>query len=247
MKLTILSDIHLEFLSDYRHIISKLHHHKNHTDVCILAGDIGHCSSTIYYNFLKDMRKIFKHVIVIPGNHEYFVNQHMNEVDYMAKLVCQNNNCIFLNKSTILIDKVKFIGCTLWSDIKHSGNVPIIPNLSQKLFYKKTDLLQSLHNDHLSWLKNELEISTKRNQKIVVITHHCPSFQLRGEMYPLSARSKYYYTDLEYLIKKPIEVWACGHTHNQKELYINGTRLILNPIGYNKEQNSWNPFLNIRI
>lgn len=229
MRLTILSDIHLEFSKSFETIISRMAKHKGRTDICVLAGDIGHHSQPIYSDFLFSMRKIFPRVIVIPGNHEYFVKEPMSEVNSKLHDICQETGCIFLNKSTVKIDQIKFIGCTLWSNVgtAPTGRLP----------------LQKLHLDHLSWLGDELS----KKEESVVITHHCPSFKLRHRIFATHAKSNHYYSDLDHLIKYPIKLWICGHTHWPNCTTINNIPIIINPVGYVWDIVPWNDSLVVSV
>ena len=228
MRITLLSDIHLEFKRSFYPIISRLTNHAQ-TDVCVLAGDIGYCTQPIYSNFLHEAKQIFKNVIVIPGNHEYLTKEPMIDTDKRIAEICNKHSCIFLNKSTIELDNHKFIGCTLWSDVSNTTR----PN----------KLLSDLHRDHLQWLKSELS----KNQKSVVITHHCPSFDLITNKYPLNPNSVFYYSNLNYLINKPIQAWLCGHSHHQNHIIVNDVPIFMNPIGLEHENSEWNSELYIDI
>lgn len=238
MKLTLLSDIHLEYLKSYQKILSRISHHKHKTDVCILAGDIGHHTKPIYSDFLGEIKKIFKDVIVIPGNHEYLVRKEIYKIDEEINDICFRNKCIFLNKSTVKINGIKFIGCTLWSDIGlPSTNI----NLKNQMY--SNTIWQNLYDDHLRWLQLELD----KNEKSVVITHHCPTFKLRHEYYNLTEGSKYFYSHLDHLIKDPIKLWLCGHSHRANNIIINNIPIIMNPIGYNNEASLWNDSMIIDV
>jgi predicted phosphodiesterase len=72
MKFIIASDLHLEFykyinLSDFFDISSI-----NESITLILAGDIGYPYHNNYETFLSECSKLFKHIILIAGNHEYY-------------------------------------------------------------------------------------------------------------------------------------------------------------------------------
>ena len=62
------SDIHLEIRpSKFRRILTPV------GDILILAGDIGHPFRRTYAQFLDWCSRNFKHVILVPGNHEYYM------------------------------------------------------------------------------------------------------------------------------------------------------------------------------
>jgi UDP-2,3-diacylglucosamine pyrophosphatase LpxH len=94
----IISDIHLEFLSqnDVERLFNKIKLNKSEsvtesvsvtgsvtdsttkstTDLnIILAGDIGHPSDPKYENFLQTCTKLYDNVFLITGNHEYYQSE----------------------------------------------------------------------------------------------------------------------------------------------------------------------------
>ena len=92
------------------------------------------------------------------------------------------------------------------------------------------------------------------DKKIVVVTHHSPSY--------LSIVPKYadnyemnggYHNDLsKFILDNPrISTWVHGHTHKVLDYKIGDTRIVCNPRGYEgatyNENTGWNPNLLLEI
>ena len=133
MQYHIISDLHIEFHQDvisvktlldkYPHLICTKSDPAE--TVLLLAGDIG---SWFYPNlklFLTDCSNRYKHVIYILGNHEYYSekNKTMTDIEELAQTEIdemnktnEKHNLYFLNKTSVCIDGVKFLGATLWTN-----------------------------------------------------------------------------------------------------------------------------------
>jgi hypothetical protein len=54
-------------------------------------------------------------VLFVPGNHEYDM-QDFDEARLRLQRVCDRLGLIWLDRETVVMDGVRFIGTTLWSD-----------------------------------------------------------------------------------------------------------------------------------
>jgi len=233
MKLRILSDLHLEFRKTFDLPLNK------NDEILILAGDIGNPFSDSYQNFIKCTSENYNTVLIVSGNHEYYQPKHyMNSVNEQINNVCSKyNNVHFLNKSTIKIENITFIGCTLWSDIsttnKQSANTindfNRIPNFTRTVY-------QELFLEHSCWLKETINSTTG---KICVITHHLPSFKLIHPKYShYTLLNSFFASNLESLMET-VQYWICGHSHSYNECMVGNCKLFLNPIGYPNENSGF--------
>jgi hypothetical protein len=71
-----------------------------------------------YVNFLKHVKSKYKYVILVAGNHEYYHcenlgSKYREKIFLELKKICNDNNIIFLEKDSIVIENIKFIGTTL--------------------------------------------------------------------------------------------------------------------------------------
>ena len=134
MKIFPLSDLHLEFYVSANALYEKLAPKLPDADVLILAGDIGYPVESKLINGLGDrernhrqnyidLLKLFKlkysHVLLVPGNHEYYpsIAYDRRTVFQSLRSICQETQVTLLEKQSVQIDHVKFFGTTLWSAI----------------------------------------------------------------------------------------------------------------------------------
>ncbi len=114
------SDIHLE-LRKIKTIptICPIKEGKTYLALC---GDIGNPFLPTYKAFLDIHTKLFAHILIVSGNHEYYTSNKkqrtMREAEEeIRKIVEEYDNVTYLNMDRIIIGRTKFIGCTFWSDV----------------------------------------------------------------------------------------------------------------------------------
>ena len=113
MKLHILSDLHFEFQKWPRGIdINAID-----ADVTILAGDIGIGLQGIQWA----LERIRRPVIYVMGNHEYFGQRPISKLLEKAKRKCAGTHVQVLDNEGVVIDGVRFLGATLWTDFALFG------------------------------------------------------------------------------------------------------------------------------
>src|SRR5574341_785049 len=119
MRLHILSDLHLEFAP------LRLPHPR--ADVVILAGDI-HVQTRGVGWALEAFRQP---VIYIPGNHEYYGGHFKNTLAKMKERA-KDTHVRVLDKEEVVIDGVRFLAATLWTDFSVTGN-PVLAAMEARL------------------------------------------------------------------------------------------------------------------
>ena len=241
MKIRYYSDIHLEFGK------FRIPAPTDPDTILVLAGDIGVKLGAL--NFIERYAPMFKAVIYVLGNHEFY-NGNMGEIIKRWSEVSHIPNFYFLNDTSIVIDNVKFVGATLWSDYnnndwfarKHCGfrmNDFKMTTTETPPCYKRRgktwftpEFAYVLHKQSLAYIKAQLESD---NMQTVVITHHSPT--VKGcdvDRYGHSEMDYAYYTPLEYLMddNDHLTHWIFGHTHKSLDIDIFGTNVLSNPRGY---------------
>jgi predicted phosphodiesterase len=231
MKLHVLSDLHLEF-ADFIPGPAD-------ADVVVLAGDIGKGAHGIGW-----ARATFPDhdIIYVAGNHEFY---GCNRLEILAKLRIEARECgvHFLDDEAVVIDGVRFLGTTLWTDFELFGsddkpwcmkdagdfmNDFRVIYEGDKVFSPMDSV--RLHQKSLAWLEHELQ--RPFDGKTVVVTHHLPSRQSVAERFQKSALSAAFASNLEHLLGEPAVLWIHGHTHDSMDYEVMGTRVICNPRGY---------------
>lgn len=220
----LISDIHLEF---HPWTLPK----PIATDrILIIAGDLGCITNTkTYKEFLATASTYYKYTILVAGNHEYYGTTIENAEILINQLVKQFNNIYYLQKASIVLDDIEFIGCTLWSNIESLKKWAINDGSSIKQF--SLNRYRKLHTEHVEWLQTEL-LKPLVALKRVVVTHHLPSFYcIDAKFISYGTANCFFASDLDDLITKS-DIWLCGHTHTVNTIQIGNTLVFMNPKGY---------------
>lgn len=117
MKLLIVSDLHLEFGSTY---LPPEHGY----DVAVIAGDINvpAAAAVGWAKRCSTFRKT-KGVVFVPGNHEFYGHALYETLEAMQRSA-DGSIVHALNCAEVVIDGVRFLGCTLWTDFRLRIDIP---------------------------------------------------------------------------------------------------------------------------
>lgn len=134
MKIQVVSDIHLEFGG----ITIE---NAGDTDVLILSGDIcvvkdladrdtfnirgEHDKSNKFHTFFQECCARFSHVIYVMGNHEHYHGDYSLSAGIIRERLGYLANLHFLDKESVLINDVMFIGGTLWTDMNKEDPITL--------------------------------------------------------------------------------------------------------------------------
>lgn len=134
MKVTIASDLHLEFGDlDIQN--------DDNANVLILSGDILVASditkrdpyltlgleyrSNRYHDFMQRCSEKFPHVIYVMGNHEHYNGDFAKTETHLKDVLSYLKNVYVLEKEIKVIDDVTFIGGTLWTDMNNGDSLTL--------------------------------------------------------------------------------------------------------------------------
>ena len=262
MKIAVCSDLHLEFGG----IILR---NTDDADVLVLSGDI--CvakdllelgspmsKSEAIHDFFKNCSDEFKHVIYVAGNHEHYHGDFRDTLRDLKYNLHYLQNLHILDKETVTLEGVTFIGGTLWTDMNGEDPMTLnaigsmmndfrcVKNSNKKVsfrdadgnFHERTakfspeDAVED-HKKTVDYIHHVVE--GKEDQKFVVVGHHAPS--------KISTHPKYqnetlmnggYSSTLDFFIEAhpQIKLWTHGHTHEVFDYVLNQTRIVCNPRGY---------------
>lgn len=230
MKLLVLSDLHLEF--------EPLTPPAVEADVIVLPGDIWTKDNGIYW-----ARETWpdKPIIYVAGNHEYYRTER-NAMLKTLRTSARETDVHFLENDEVMLDGVRFLGCTLWTDfllfgwkkrldcmqdgwenlndfkLIHEGQERFMPEDAIRLF-----------KESKTWLSAKL--SEKHDGSTVVVTHHLPSMKSVSARYSQDLLSACFASNVDELLGHS-ETWIHGHTHDRFDYAVNGTRVVCNPRGY---------------
>lgn len=257
MKIHVLSDLHNEF--------SKYEVQVKDADVIILAGDISVGTKGVEY--AKELLKeTSSKIIYIMGNHESYrcnldtLRRQIREL--CAPIEGEEQRLFFMDGDQAIIDGVRFLGCTLWTDFKLFGEAKRFECLAEARWLNdfrcikvgNGDTLRprdsaDLYEQYVEWLTHKLD--QPFDGRTVVVTHHLPSFESVVDRYKNDLLSACFASNLDQLFGK-MDLWIHGHTHDSLDYIRNGTRVICNPRGYSQyegdvENYSFDPKLVIEI
>ena len=108
MKLNILSDLHLGF--------GAFETPQNDADAVILAGDISRPREAAAWAL-----RLGKPVLYVPGNHEFY-DASIDDALAELKRLCAGTPVHVLDDKEIVLDGVRFLGTTLWTDFELLGH-----------------------------------------------------------------------------------------------------------------------------
>jgi predicted phosphodiesterase len=237
MKLNILSDLHLGF--------GAMPHPSNEADVVVLAGDIARPREAVAW-----ARGFRQPVIYVAGNHEFYGGS-IDGVTRELHELCDGSRVHLLDDDELVLDGVRFLGSTLWTDFElfpepprraaamaqarlqlrdfsrirrwASGEAPFTPEDSIALFHR-----------HVQWLSGRL--AARHDGPTVVVTHHAPSPRSIHQRFEGSLLNACFISDLHALLgADKAGLWIHGHTHDSFDYEVGGTRVVCNPRGYAKD------------
>lgn len=236
MRLQIYSDLHLECFPEGRDL------NTDEADIIILAGDIHNGTQGLTW-----ARKQFPHnpIIYVPGNHEFY-GSHLSDLRYQLQICAQKLDIHLLDNGEKIIDGVRFLGTTLWTDFQlyqenedyptevikaqAAERIPDFRNILQnpgELF--SVDESIRLHHHCREWL--QIALAGKFDGKTVVISHHAPLEQCIPLQYQGDMLSPAFASDL-YSMMGQMSLWIHGHVHEAVDITCRGTRVVANPGGY---------------
>ena len=131
MRVAVGSDFHNEF--------SVYKFDNTEADVLVLGGDIllsnrfntydpisENTISDRFHTFLNDASEHFKDVIYIMGNHEHYDGDFAQTEKNIRECMKRYTNIHFLEKETIKIGDVAFVGGTMWTDMNKRDDLTMM-------------------------------------------------------------------------------------------------------------------------
>lgn len=264
MRLQLVSDLHLERYPDFVPQAAP------DADVLVLAGDIGsyQAGSLLAARGDEDFGlgrfsplrpgAPWKRVLFVPGNHE-FDGIELQSASVRLREVCARLGLTWLEREAAVIDGVRFLGTTLWTDFAAlAQQEPTATRQMQALdkalraanFYLRKN--STLHPDgrHLlaedlrpmglacqQWLREAL--AQPFDGPTVVITHFAPTLHSTDPRYGLTPGTAGFCNGLDALLPHA-DLWVHGHLHSPTDHTVRGQhegrdwacRIVANPRGY---------------
>jgi len=261
LRLQLASDLHLERYPDF--VLEA----DPHADVLVLAGDIGSYQAgsrlpdaDFGLGQFSPLRpgSPWKRVLFVPGNHEFdgieFADAHPR-----LRATCERLGITWLDGEVLVIDGVRFVGSTLWSDFaalatREHGVTAQMAALDKALraanFYLRknstlrggqhllSEDLRELALQSQAWLRKALH--QPFDGPTVVVTHFAPTLHSADPRYGLTPGTAGFCNGLNDLLPLA-DLWLHGHLHCPNDHTVRGQhddgsawtcRIVANPRGY---------------
>ena len=194
-------------------------------------------------------------VLFLPGNHEYD-GLDFDEADLRLRESCARLGLTWLERETVVLQGVRFIGCTLWTDFdalttaqaQAGADITLGEQLKTREkafraanFYLKKNhalrngqpmLAEDLRAEGLksqAWLRQAL--AQPFDGPTVVVTHFAPSLLSADPRYGITPGTAGFCNALDDLLPLAT-LWLHGHLHCNNDYVRHGCRVVANPLGY---------------
>jgi predicted phosphodiesterase len=251
MKIWYGSDLHLEFGQPFAM--------PDGADVYVLAGDIAQGIDGVEWA-CDESKRLGRPVIYVLGNHEHYGRPERTGVLVtdgergVSRLITRMKETAggsavhVLENDAVILDGVRFLGCTLWTDFAIAGEEAIQPSMVRAkramadyrcIRFDATRLLRpedtrDIHMESRAWLASML--AAAHDGPTVVVTHHGPSMASCADGYRGDPLNGAFLSNLEEMMDaEQAQVWIHGHTHHCVDYLLNGTRVVSNQRGYPRE------------
>jgi hypothetical protein len=209
--------------------------------VLLLPGDIH--TGLKAREFLIEMCGRFELVVYTLGNHEFYHTDVARcRADWRA--VEMPENFVLLDDDEYIYKGVRLLGGTLWTDFDKQNYWAMTRARNNMNDY---DLIEFVEGDRKRKLlpidttrlhKKTMDFFTERlaqpfDGPTVIATHHLPHPLCVPERYRNDELNAAYVTNLDnFIYDNEIAAWVHGHTHDNVDFTIHGTRIMCNPRGY---------------
>ena len=252
------------------HAFSDVHHQSHRgrpiplrplpdADLVLCAGDVGDGM----FGSLRWLRAVFpKHPIVfVPANHEYYGGSYPENLT-AGRRMARDLGITLLDEDVAVIDGVRLIGATLWTDYSLDGSHRIERAMAtaarglmdHRLIRSSSDPTGlftpaealAAHRRARAFL--ETTLAAAHDGPSVLVTHHCPDSGGVHEDYEGDRLNAAFVSRLDDLVAASgAAIWLHGHVHHCRDTDLGGTRVICNPLGYPGENIDFCPDLVLEV
>jgi hypothetical protein len=260
MRLQLLSDLHLERDPAF------LPKAAPGVDVLVLAGDIGsyQAGSRLTGDDFGLARfsplrpgAAWPVVLYVPGNHE-FDGLDFDATTARLKRLCADLGITWLERETVTLGSVRFVGTTLWSDFDAFASAATKPAEQARRrdkafraanFYLRryttlrdgepmlAEAIRGLALECQAWLRSAL--ATPFDGTTAVVTHFAPSLRSADPRYGLTPGTAGFCNAMDDWLPRA-DLWLHGHLHCANDYVVEGRdgmrpfacRVVANPLGY---------------
>lgn len=252
MKIWPLSDLHLEF-ADLRQPLAI-----PDADVCVIAGDLCRAPANGVHWLAKHIAHAMP-CVYVAGNHEFYKGSIKEALEDGRAAADRFPDVHFLENDSVVIDGVRFIGATLWTDYRIEGS----PELAMRNARERINDHRQIAKQRNPWQRFVPEAALRMHErsrrfidtalkadpiKTVVVTHHLPHALSIPPRFKGDLLNAAFASDLCDVIEagRPA-LWVHGHTHDSCNYTVGDTRIVCNPRGYDDENVKFDPMLVLKV
>lgn len=240
MRILVLSDLHTEFVSQFWRLPQRL----PKFDVAVLAGDIARSPRQAVHFGHESFPD--RPVIVVAGNHEFYGREIEASLRTGKEYAGTTGHVHLLDRDVVVIDGVRFVGATLWTDYRLHGQQEWSMAMAARglndhvrierrgpigsVIFSPADALER-HLDDRDFVDGVLALPF--SGPTVVVTHHAPHPGSVADRFSRDGLTPCFVSDLSDVIeaRRPA-LWIHGHTHDSFDYRVGDTRVVCNPKGY---------------
>lgn len=247
MKFHQWSDIHTEVNPAISLLFDGLGDISSDIDALLVNGDFSSIMGyhrdqwvTRQVDKLRNHFKKYKLVLFVLGNHDYYGAEYNDAISRVRSLFHDMPHVHVLNNETYDLGDYLVVGATLWTDF--NKNNPIDKTTIHRGFpdyrcigknmadYIDPDFILDKHKESLKFIHSTT--INNPDKKIIVMSHHAPSWKCINEEHHGSVLNAAYASGLEWLFGKNLVLWTYGHTHGPMDEIMGNTRVYNNCCGY---------------
>ena len=244
MDVQVLSDLHL-------HRGNPLPWLANEAEIVIVAGNLAPIQRGEYLRAAA-AQWANAEVLYVPGPVEFYGADIDTGREQLAE-ACQTLGVTLLDRRSVTIEGVRFIGATLWTDMRLNGSAG--EQAAHRTAQRTEDFDGRIRHDasggkltpheaarrhalERAFIERELVAGQEEVRAIVVITHHAPSSRCIPSWFAGEPLSASYASDLDRLITQYQPwLWIHGHVTYPVSEDIGDTRVMANPHGPHRTSN----------
>jgi len=267
MRLQLLSDLHLEVNPYF--VPSPV----EGADILVLAGDIGsyqrRSDGSVWlqpdwglraFSPLPQYGAWPTPVLYVPGNHEYD-GLDWDKAHAALRATCERLGIVWLERESTVIDGVRFVGTTLWSDYDALAAVPLqrrgrprpVGDAQAHRLQQRERAFRAA-NFHLARMGTHragrpFDAAAMREEALrcqawlratlavpfdgptVVVTHFAPSLRSADPRYGLQPATAGFCNAIDDMLPQA-DLWLHGHLHCRHDYRVGRCRVLANPLGY---------------
>jgi len=258
VKILILSDLHLELGTSLTFPPGPA---ADAYDVVVLAGDIHSPGHKAVHWAQRESTFGGKPALLVPGNPEFYGRLMPSELAGM-KTAAAGSNVHPLDRESVVIDGVRFLGCILWTDFQlpvrqasggfeadvgramleancHMNDFRLIdvlsPTRSEHRVRARRRQLQSSDAPAMHWTDRDWlrrQLAQPFDGTSVVVTHPAPATGSVAKRYAEDWLTPAFVSDIADEFFTVPALWVHGHTPTAFDHARGRCRVISNPRGY---------------